>query len=455
MARLDEALGEGREALSPLPPAPPRWVRRSFAEPIATAERYRRRDPSLARGTVPPPRRGSAGRAAACATLHRVDGESVRLAVGTARPSRDVAHLLRLFAERHRTDRSRPRHRGHGAGGENGRAVGGAATRSFVFPPPLRGNGRAAAGCECVGKAALCLTPHPSPARGEGVVIFDDDTSHADRPAGEPAGARGRSGVWCRTTAHLPERAQRFVFAFAPVRPQPRGSAGRGPVRLLVAARADRGGGAGARRSAADVPLAPAAAIDVARAEGPERIMGEWWRGAREAELLRDYYRVEDADGRRYWLFRAGLYRPETRGALVPARALRMTRYAELQCTSNFSFLRGASHPHELVEQAQRARPSRHRHRRPQHAGRHRPRPCRRARRAKKACAVRFVVGCRLDYRRCFPSPLEGEGESRAERGISGGGYDRHRYPPPGSRSSTPLKGRGEKQMQSCEASVG
>ena len=51
----------------------------------------------------------------------------------------------------------------------------------------------------------------------------------------------------------------------------------------------------------------------VARAEGPERIMGEWWRGAREAELLRDYYRVEDADGRRYWLFRAGLYRPETR----------------------------------------------------------------------------------------------------------------------------------------------
>jgi error-prone DNA polymerase len=29
-----------------------------------------------------------------------------------------------------------------------------------------------------------------------------------------------------------------------------------------------------------------------------------------------------------------------------------MTRYAELHCTSNFSFLRGGSHPHELVEQA-------------------------------------------------------------------------------------------------------
>src|ERR1044072_9454581 len=38
--------------------------------------------------------------------------------------------------------------------------------------------------------------------------------------------------------------------------------------------------------------------------------------------------------------------------ALVPARALRMTLYAELQVTSNFSFLRGASHPDELVVRA-------------------------------------------------------------------------------------------------------
>lgn len=44
-------------------------------------------------------------------------------------------------------------------------------------------------------------------------------------------------------------------------------------------------------------------------AEGPERIAGEWWRhapGRRAA--TRDYYRVEDSDGRRFWLFRNGLY---------------------------------------------------------------------------------------------------------------------------------------------------
>jgi protein ImuB len=45
---------------------------------------------------------------------------------------------------------------------------------------------------------------------------------------------------------------------------------------------------------------------DIARVEGPERIAPEWWRQPSSARL-RDYYRVEDADGRRYWLYREGL----------------------------------------------------------------------------------------------------------------------------------------------------
>ena len=43
----------------------------------------------------------------------------------------------------------------------------------------------------------------------------------------------------------------------------------------------------------------------VARAEGPERIASEWWR---EEALTRDYFRVEDAAGHRFWLYREGLY---------------------------------------------------------------------------------------------------------------------------------------------------
>jgi len=45
---------------------------------------------------------------------------------------------------------------------------------------------------------------------------------------------------------------------------------------------------------------------EVARVEGPERIAPEWWR-ERGTARLRDYYRVEDGEGRRYWIYRAGL----------------------------------------------------------------------------------------------------------------------------------------------------
>jgi protein ImuB len=43
----------------------------------------------------------------------------------------------------------------------------------------------------------------------------------------------------------------------------------------------------------------------VVRAEGPERLAPEWWR---HEGRTRDYYRVEDSEGHRFWLYRAGLY---------------------------------------------------------------------------------------------------------------------------------------------------
>ena len=54
----------------------------------------------------------------------------------------------------------------------------------------------------------------------------------------------------------------------------------------------------------------------IIRAEGPERIASLWWRrrygyNPGKSGLTRDYYRVEDSDGRRYWLFRHGLYGSE------------------------------------------------------------------------------------------------------------------------------------------------
>jgi protein ImuB len=51
---------------------------------------------------------------------------------------------------------------------------------------------------------------------------------------------------------------------------------------------------------------------EVTRAEGPERIAPEWWRDASSAPATRDYYRVEDARGNRFWIFREGLYEDST-----------------------------------------------------------------------------------------------------------------------------------------------
>jgi len=55
---------------------------------------------------------------------------------------------------------------------------------------------------------------------------------------------------------------------------------------------------------------------NVTRVEGPERIAAPWWQRSKGylpggAGPTRDYYRVEDSEGRRYWLFRCGLYGTE------------------------------------------------------------------------------------------------------------------------------------------------
>jgi protein ImuB len=44
----------------------------------------------------------------------------------------------------------------------------------------------------------------------------------------------------------------------------------------------------------------------IRRADGPERVFGEWWKTQDEMLAVRDYFQVEDHDGQRFWLFRQG-----------------------------------------------------------------------------------------------------------------------------------------------------
>ena len=54
---------------------------------------------------------------------------------------------------------------------------------------------------------------------------------------------------------------------------------------------------------------------EVASSEGPERIALEWWRNDHGEELTRDYFRVENKMGSRFWLYRKGSLQS---GKLVP-----------------------------------------------------------------------------------------------------------------------------------------
>jgi protein ImuB len=107
-----------------------------------------------------------------------------------------------------------------------------------------------------------------------------------------------------RQESHLPERASGWVSALAGAEPIET-SIMRRPERLLD------------RPEAIDVIYATPQGMprrfvwrrkvhDIARAEGPERIAPEWWWQL-SSTRLRDYYRVEDSDGRRYWIYREGV----------------------------------------------------------------------------------------------------------------------------------------------------
>ncbi len=115
--------------------------------------------------------------------------------------------------------------------------------------------------------------------------------------------------------SHLPERAARAVPAISDETPsgawRQAGPFGV-PVRPLFLFYP-----APAIEVIAEVPHGPPrrflwrrAWFDIVSAEGPERISPEWWRKTSDRRA-RDYFRVEDAAGHRFWVFRYGFYGSE------------------------------------------------------------------------------------------------------------------------------------------------
>jgi len=277
LARLGQALGDAPEPLTPLCPAASYHADLKLAEPVmsvdAVFECLERLCEELSA------RLYKAGKGARRFELmaFRVDNHIARVSVGASRPARKAVHIARLF--KNRFDAMA----GHDAG--------------FGFEQ-FRLNAF-----------------ETSDVADRQQAIFDGEI--AEEALGELKDRlSNRLGIEavCRLrlqASHLPERESRFEPALTPSSGLAEIAGGeRGPVKLL--ARPEE------IEALAQVPDGPPVRFKwrrvsyaVARASGPERIGDEWWRQA-EAKPTRDYYRVETQEGRRYWIFREGLYERET-----------------------------------------------------------------------------------------------------------------------------------------------
>ncbi len=293
---LDQALDNLPEPLSPLGEAPTRRVRLSFAEPIAEPADLALATERLTADLVQRLAREGMGARRLDLAFHRVDGRVERIRLGTALPSRDPRHLAALFKER--LDTIDP-----GLGVEDMIL---AAFAVEPLPPEQIGLAGHPAGNQASGIAPLLdrlgnrlglaavsrLEPREShiPERASVRVAVGSPSSASLRSAPSPAvrerGDPAHRAGWVRGGGKPPRPIRLFeppepVEAFWLLPDDP-------PFRFTWRRRRHR----------------------VTRADGPERIAEEWWRpeGSGTIDAIRDYYRVEDEEGRRFWLFRAGLY---------------------------------------------------------------------------------------------------------------------------------------------------
>ena len=277
LLRLDRALGTEPEPLAFLTaPDTPQAAAR-FAEPIGSAEVMERVMADLCARLVPDLERAGLGARRLDLVFRRVDRLDQAIRVGTARGSRDAAHLARLLTERlPRIDL--------GFGIEEMVLT---ASRTEPLAERQLSGAVLGQGPEIADLAALVDTLRLR--LGEGRVyrlgpVESDLPERAVRrvgPLSAPSGA-----LW---PADLP-RPARLLDAPEPV------------------------------AAMAEIPDAPplffvwrGARHRITRADGPERILSEWWVADGEADRVRDYYRVETEAGERFWIFRDGPMEAEGR----------------------------------------------------------------------------------------------------------------------------------------------
>ena len=276
---LRRILGDAQSPLDPRIAPPPVATERRFAEPLGSSVHATQVLAELVdEAFVDLGERGKGGRHFR-ATFFRSDGLARGIGIETGHPTRDTGLVMRLFAER-MDSLADPLDPGFGF------------DMIRLAVPRL----------EAMGATQLKL---------EGGAVRDAKMDElVDRMTTRLG--RGRVRRLLAADTHIPEQAQLALPAIDAPAPTPweTPEPGEPPTRPFHLFDPPQ-----PIEVIAEVPDGPPhqfrwrrATHAVRRYEGPERIAAEWWRRRDNAGLTRDYYRVEDVQGRRYWLFRHGLY---------------------------------------------------------------------------------------------------------------------------------------------------
>ncbi len=270
LVRLDQLLGEVPEPLLPVRAAETPLVQRRLMEPIRHRALLDQVLADLCADLVRVLEGKALGARRLALALWKVDGEVVQRRLELAAATRDAAHIARLFgAKLDDVDA--------GFGIELARL-------SAPWCEPL----------------ALSQADFEAAAEAHGTSL----AACIDRLSVRLGAAAIRRPV--PQASYLPERAQQWIAALTPeAAAQEEFAFHARPIKLL-----DRAEPIAVLYASPDgLPRRfrwRGNVHEIARAEGPERIAPEWWR-QRGSTRLRDYYRIEDGEGRRYWIYRAGL----------------------------------------------------------------------------------------------------------------------------------------------------
>ena len=276
LLRLDQALGTQAEPLSPLQPETIYAAHRNFAEPVSSLDSLFYVTEHLARDVTAQLEGRSKGARRYTLGFYDTQGGVFEISVSLARPNHKSDHVLRLFREKF----TQVERRFDEALAFDAASLYARRTERMSSQQPKLDGSMSNPGQE-EGLASL-LDRLTARLGAEAVTRFDFKESHI------PECAVASVPVSDKTSSCPRLRRQRPLLLLPHAE----------PVTVL-----------------AEVPDYPPRRFTwrritfrVAKADGPERLSPEWWPDKQGNYNTRDYYRIEDETGRRFWLYREGPY---------------------------------------------------------------------------------------------------------------------------------------------------